>query len=144
MNFVPKAPDGNGYHPPQTGYIVTRGLSVTLDNLDAVGRTIDAAIGAGVTHLGGVSFGLRDQRGAYASALAAAVKDAEEQASALAGAAHLHLGPVRTINAGGYNPPVPTPVFRAMAAASVAAPTDIPPSEVDVRANVTVTYALVP
>ena len=33
LNFVPKPPPGDNYRPPQTGFIVTRGLSITIDNL---------------------------------------------------------------------------------------------------------------
>jgi uncharacterized protein len=144
MTFVPKPVNSTDYHPPRTGYVVTRSLGITVDNLDVVGRTIDAAVAAGITDLGGVSYGLRDQRAAYSIALAAAVKDAEAQASAIAEAAHMHLGALRNVNAGGFVAPLPGPVFRAAAQAAAPLPTEIQPSNITVRATVSATYRLTP
>ncbi len=143
LNFVPKPPPGDNYKPPQTGFIVTRALSITIDNLSNVGGVIDAAVAAGVTQVNGVSFGLRDERGAHAAALGAAVEDAAAQAAAIAQAAHLHLGAVRTISS--VQSPVFAPqVMRIAAVAAAPVPTQITPSAVEVHATVTVTYDLAP
>ena len=145
VNFVPKPQDNAGYKPPRTGFIVTRSIDVTISDLTAVGKSIDAAVAAGVSEIGGVSYGLRERRGVYASALAAAVQDAEAQATAVAAAAHMRLGGIRSIAAGSaYVPPVVQPMMRAAAAAPAPPPTEIQPSDVDVRATVNVTYYLVP
>ncbi|MGA3036091.1 MAG: SIMPL domain-containing protein [Vulcanimicrobiaceae bacterium] len=144
LNFVPKPPPGDNYKPPQTGFIVTRALSITIDNLSNVGGVIDAAVAAGVTQVNGVSFGLRDDRGAHAAALAAAVEDAATQAAAIAQAAHMHLGAIRRVSS------VQSPVFApqmmrvATLAAAPAVPTQISPSSVEIHATVTVTYELAP
>ena len=143
VNFIPKPTDASSYKPPRTGYVVTRSLGVTIDNLDLVGRAIDAAVAAGVTDLGGVSYGIRDTRGAYAQALAAAVRDAESQASAIAEAAHLRVDGIRAISTGGYvPPPMPLQALGRVAAAPANVPTEIPPSNIDVRASVSITYYL--
>lgn len=144
LNFIPRPNDAATYKPPRTGYVVTRSVSITIDQLDAVGRAIDAAVAAGVTDVGGVSYGLRDRRALWSLALAAAVKDAETQATAVAAAAHLRIAGVRTINAGGYFAPVPLPmqVMRASAAPAPNVPTDVQPSNIDMRATVNVVYNL--
>lgn len=141
ISFVPKPEATSQYKPPRTGYIVTRQLAVTIDNLALVGRAIDAAVAAGATQIDGVAYGLRDTESAYAKALAAAVRDAAVQAAALAEAAHLRLGTIQSMTTGRSLPVAPAPLFR-VAAAEV--PTTIPPSDVQVNASVTVTYGLQP
>ena len=144
VNFVPKPTDATSFKPPRTGYVVTRSLDVTLNDLTAVGRAIDGAVAAGVSDIGGVSYGFKDRRAVYAEALAAAVRDAGTQANAIATAAGLRLGPIRAINAGGsVVPRQPVLMGRAMAANAAPVPTEIQPSDIDVSASVTVTYDLV-
>ena len=143
LNFIPKPPAGENYKPPRTGYVVTRGLSIVIDNLSTVGAVIDAAVAAGVTQVNGVSYGLRDERAAHAAALAAAVQDAAMQATAIAQAAHLHLGAIRRMSTVPSTPVFAPQVLR-MAVAAPAVPTQITPSAVEVHASVTVTYLLVP
>jgi uncharacterized protein len=144
VSFVPKPSAGENYKPPRTGFIVTRSLSITIDNLSSVGSTIDAAVGAGVTQIDGVAFGLRDDRNAHAAALAAAVHDANAQAAAIAQAAHLRLGAIRRI-ATGEAPQIGPVRLQALALkAAPAVPTEIAPSQVNVHATVTITYAVSP
>jgi uncharacterized protein len=122
----------------QYGYFVTRSINVV--NLDParVGEAVDAATSGGATELSGIAFAVRDQRGAYGEALAAAFADAQAQAQTLAAASHVALGRIVRIDAGGSGG-FPGPIaFR------VAAPmaTTIAPSDVDVSASVTVTYSI--
>ncbi|MBV8601083.1 MAG: SIMPL domain-containing protein [Candidatus Eremiobacteraeota bacterium] len=145
VSFVPKPTDNSGYKPPRTGYIVTRSLDVSLNDLSAVGRAIDAAVAAGVGEVSGVSYGFRDRHAVYNEALAAAVRDAASQAAAIAAAANLKLGGIRAINAGGGPGPRPLQVMGRVMAASMPAPsppTEIQPSDIDVSANVTIVYEL--
>ena len=142
LNFVPKPPPGDNYKPPQTGFIVTRGLSITIDNLSNVGGAIDAAVAAGVTQVNGVNFGVRDERAAHAAALAAAVEDAAAQASAIAQAAHMHLGAIRRISSVQSPPVFAARAMTLAVKAPVQVPTEITPSSIEVHATVTVTYAL--
>lgn len=124
------------------GYIVTRTATVAGLDPSKVGPVIDACAAAGATGIDGVTFGLRNQNQARGQALAAAVADAASQAKALAAAAHVRLVRFQRIEAGQTYVPGPMPMAR-MATADVA-PTQIPPSNVEVRASVTVTYAIAP
>jgi hypothetical protein len=144
LNFVPKPAPGDNYKPPQTGFIVTRGLSITVDNLSNAGGAIDAAVAAGVTQVNGVSFGVRDERGAHAAALADAVEDAAVQATAIAQAAHLHLGAIRRISSVQSPPVFAARVMTLAVRPPAQVPTEITPSSIQVHATVTVTYALAP
>jgi uncharacterized protein YggE len=144
LNFVPKPAPNDNYKPPRTGYIVTRSLSIVVDNLSTVGAVIDAAVAAGVTQVNGVAYGLRDERGAHAAALAAAVADAAAQATAIAQAAHLRVGAVRRMSTVQSAPVFAPQVLRMSVASTAQVPTQITPSAVEVNANITVTYQLLP
>jgi uncharacterized protein YggE len=143
VRFVPKPDATSTFKPPVTGYVVTRSIDVTQNDVNAVGKTVDAAVAAGVAGVNGIAFTLRDRRALYAQALAAAMRDAEAQAGALADAAHMRLAGIRTISAAPSDiSPQPLRQVSRMAAAPV--PTEIQPSDVEVRASITVTYYLQP
>ncbi|MBV9271902.1 MAG: SIMPL domain-containing protein [Candidatus Eremiobacteraeota bacterium] len=152
MNFVPRpeqTPQTPGIAMPvqrneRYGYIVNRGLTVTIHDTKNAGRAIDVAVAAGVTDIGGVAFGIADQRSAFGSALKRAVQDAESQAKALASAANLRIVRVRTIQQGYAVPQPPVPMMRTMAAAAEAVPTQIEPGSVSVQATVTITFDAAP
>ena len=128
------------------GYVVTRGITVTTSRTDQAGAIVDAGVAAGVSNVNGVSFGLRDSRGAYRAALAAAVADADAQAQALAAAAHVRIVRTLSIGAGSYSAPRPYPLAGRIAAAVLAppVPTDIQANDQTVTATVSVTYEIAP
>lgn len=143
VTFNPRPVQPNPQFPQRFGYVVTRSVSVTMPRTDQVGAVIDAAVAAGVTNVGGVTFGLRDNRGAYREALASAVADAEQQARALADAAHVRLGRIQRLAPIGPIVPGPRPVtFGRVATAAAPVPTEVQPSELNVQANVSVTYQI--
>ena len=137
----PQQPQGS--FPPireRYGYFVYRGITVTLHKLPLVGKAVDSAIAAGVTDIGGVSFGVSNRKGQQSAALRAAVLDARSQAESMASAAGLHIVRIRTMQQGFAQPPVP--LMRTMAApvAAPAPPTQIEPNSVETQATVTITY----
>jgi hypothetical protein len=144
--YNPRPPQPNPQFAQRYGYVVTRTVGVTTPRIDQVGAAIDAAVAAGVTSVNGVSFRLHDQRGAYRTALASAVADAQEQARALADAAHVHLGGIRRIAPVGPIVPGPRPLNVAFSRTAQAAPvpTDVQPSDLSVQADVTITYQIAP
>jgi len=117
-------------------------VTVTTDQTNAAGTIVDAAVASGVTSIGGVTFGMRDDRGARREALAAAVADAQAQARALADAAHVRLGRVVRMAPPGYAPG-PRPMVLQQIGRTMATPTNIEPSDLTVTASVDVTYAIV-
>ncbi len=138
-NPPPKPPDvpqqGQRY-----GYTVNRDVSVTVHQLALVGKTIDAAVRAGVTDVGGISFDTSDTRGQFAQALQDAVRQARAHAQAMAAAAGLHIVRVKVMQEGMpaiVRPEMTAAVYRA---APAPVPTQIEPSAVETRATVTVTY----
>ena len=146
VTYNPRPAQPNPQFQQRYGFVVTRYVSVTSAQTDRVGAIIDAAIAAGVTNVNNVAFGLRDNRSAYRTALAAALADADGQARALAAAAHLHIVRVLAISNGASPVPIhPVARFAAVAlAAPPPVPTDLEPSSLSLTATVSVTYEIAP
>jgi uncharacterized protein YggE len=124
------------------GFVVTRNAQINVGVIAQTGAVIDAATAAGATQINGVSYGFRDRRAVERAALAAAVADAYAQAEAIASAAHVSI--VRLLHIGTDSP---SARFAPMAIgmvrkAEAPVPTTISPSDLDVSASVTVTYAI--
>ena len=142
VQYNPRPPKTVPGDTARYGYITNRFLEVD-SSVDGVGKAIDLAIGAGATNISSVTFGLRDRKGAYNQALAAAVADARSQADALAAAAGLKIVRVRTISTGGSYAPRPMAFAAARVQADAGTPTEIDPAgPVDVTATVNVGYAV--
>ena len=91
------------------GYTVFNQVRVTVRDVDAVGKTLDAVVTSGANLSGGVSFTLSDSKmeEAYADALTAALKNAEGKAQVLATGLGVSLGkPKEVIEGGAARPPV--------------------------------------
>lgn len=140
----------NPTYVPRYGYVATRQLAVTVAAVANAGAVVDAALAAGVTTVSNVQFQLVDKRAAYDEALARALKDAGGQAQAVATAGGMHLGPVKNVRVSPalLNQQLVGTQSTAPRGAAVSAPrnagTDLRPAPVEVRADVTVTYSLLP
>jgi uncharacterized protein YggE len=102
------------------GYEATNDVVVVLRDLARAGEVIDAAASAADDdiRMGAPSFGIEDPGELLADARREAVDKATKQASELALAAGVTLGPIRSIVEGPAGaPPGPRPMLRAMAAA---------------------------
>jgi len=129
------------------GFVTTRALDVTVDRIENAGKVVDLATSAGVTSVDGVSFDLKDRKGAYQQALVAALKDAQGSAEALAAGGNLRLVRIARIAVNSSEPgPIAFGQFRGYAAPMAAAtppPTSIAPNgPIDVTAHVEVTYEI--
>jgi hypothetical protein len=104
------------------GYEASNDVVVVLRDLDRAGDVVDAAAGAvgDDIRMGALTFGIEDPSDLLADARRRAVATAARQASGLALAAGVALGPiVRIVEGSGGAPPTPRPMLRAMAAESV-------------------------
>ncbi|MGD0052427.1 MAG: SIMPL domain-containing protein [Vulcanimicrobiaceae bacterium] len=147
LTFVARPAEPNPAFAQRYGYVVTRRVGVTTDALGSVGALIDAGVAAGATNVEGVSFQLRDERAAQRDALVAAYADADAQAEAVAGAAHLRLARIASIEIGAAAQPIRPLTYMGTAvarSASAVVPTDIQPSSLSVRETVVVVYDLAP
>jgi uncharacterized protein len=130
----------NGSIPPRvTGYQANQSLSVKVRKIDNSGAVIDAAVAAGATQVGGISFSVSDPTAATAQARAAAMADAKKRASALAQAAGVSLGALITVTE--LSAPAPVPyVAGDLAAPGVSTP--VQPGTTDLEVDVQATFAV--
>jgi len=124
------------------GYTARNEINVTIDNLDNVGKVIDASINAGATNVNRISFGLKNNAAHKKSALTKAFDAAKEKAQAIAQASSLNLKKIKSILESDAQIIPPPAAFRSMQAAGLgaAAETPITPGNVEVRGNLTVVY----
>jgi uncharacterized protein YggE len=123
------------------GYQATNNLRVTVDDVTAVGRLLDAAVGAGTNRVTSLQFEARDTEAARTEALRRAVLNAREQAEAMASALGVPLGSAVEVH-GGVQQPGPRGAFMAMDMAMARVETPIEAAESSVTAQVTIRYRL--
>jgi uncharacterized protein YggE len=117
------------------GYVASSSVTV-VSAIGKAGAIVDAAVRAGADGVSGPGLSRSDQDALYRGALADAVADAKDKASALAKAAGLTLGGAQSVQEGS----APTPVVWAAAKAADSAGVPIEPGTQEITATVTVTY----
>ena len=138
--------DGTYEQPEQriVGYQANNAVTVRQRKLGEFGRVIDTLVGAGANQVSGPSFQMDDPDAASDEARLTAMKKARARAELYARAAGLRVGRILSISeSGGYNPGPPV-LFARMAAASAPAPSPVAAGEIQLNANVTVLFELMP
>lgn len=126
------------------GYAALNNVRATVPDVQAVGRVIDTAVGAGANRVSALSFEASNTEEARQEALARAVRTARLQAQAIADALGRRLGPAVEVH-GGAAEPGPRPMMQAIQLrASEAAPTPIEAADQTVTASVTIRFMLGP
>ena len=120
-------------------FTAANSVTVTTKVIAQAGSIVDAAVAAGANTVSGPSLSPSNQAALQRAALKAAVADAHGRALAIAQAAHVRLGAVRTVTEG-----TSTPITfgEAPKAAAAAPATPVEPGTVQVEEDVTVTYAI--
>ena len=144
--------DWNSSTQEITGYEMSTSLTVSDIPIDQAGTMISQAIAAGVNSLDSVSYFCSTYDESYQEALNKAVAVAQNKAQALAEAGGRTLGEVISIEEYGYNPSQRYAGGSAnlvreesgAGAANMAAAADmsVMPGEIQVEAQVTVTFSL--
>lgn len=137
------------YGKDKTIYQVENSISIETGKLSCIGDIIDTAVSNGANRIDSVTFSLspKKEQEYRASALSAAVDMASHDAEAVLSALGRSLGSVQTVNVvKSYNPPVYYGASDSMAymiqAESAPAPTPIDPGDVEVTADVSITYRI--
>lgn len=111
--------------------------------VEQAGELMQAATDAGATEVGSLEYSSTSYEESYAEALAQAVKDSRPKAEAIAEAGGVRLGDVVSVSEGYQDMSYLAKANGAYAAAEEAdMGIDIAPGEVDIEAQVTVTYAI--
>lgn len=119
------------------GYTASNTVLAHVRDLVRAGGIIDAAVSAGANQVSGLSFVRSDETELYRDALKAAITDARGKARVLAAESGVTLGKViRVVEEGGAVP------FNVMEDARALADAPIEPGKQEVKANVSVTFAV--
>jgi uncharacterized protein len=133
----------NGKRVPR-GYVARNSIEVRVDDVSRVGELLEAAVNQGATSVSGLRFDLKDHAKLEREAVRLAVVNARLKAEAAAAGAGRTLDRlVRIDETGGPTPPVPMPFLRTAVAAEAgggAPPVSV--GQIEVRAQVTVTFGL--
>lgn len=129
----------------EKGFRATNAFVVSTKNLESVGSLLDVGVQAGATNVESISFELSDakEREVKTDALRRAATNAREKANALAEGSGVRISKVRTITENSYyvQPFYRSDVMSMKAeAAGAPAPTPISPGQVQVSAQVSVSY----
>ncbi|MFG1345027.1 SIMPL domain-containing protein [Xanthobacter autotrophicus DSM 431] len=136
---------GNREPPKLTGFEVRNQVRITVRQLDTLGPLLDKVMQSGANQASGLSFSLSDLPALEREARLASVKEAMEQAKALAGAAGLRLTRINSIQPESLGGPVlPPPMMMMKADAASRAPVPVEAGEIDVRARTVIVYEVEP
>lgn len=145
LNLQPQYDYQQNESPRLRGYQAMNRVTVEIRDLNRVGATADAVVGAGVNQIDGISFGLVNPRQAEDQARMAAVQALQAKANLYAHALGVQLGGIRNLSeGGGYVPAPPVPQFaRAAVALDSVETTRVSPGELTVRINISGVYDIV-
>jgi uncharacterized protein len=129
-------PNTNRAGTAVVNYTATNSVTARIKKIASSGEIIDAVVRAGANLVGGPSFARSDQQALSRMALKAAIADARARAGAIAAAAHVTLGRVRSVTEASSGPITSSPLVEKSAATPVAAGT------IQTEADVTVTFAI--
>ena len=118
-------------------YTATNSVTVHVRSIGNAGPVVDAAVHAGTNEIDGPSLAASDQLLLSRRALKAAYADARGRAQALASAAGVKLGAVRSVSEESATSPQP---FAGVAAKVASTP--VSAGTVSIEADVTVTFAI--
>jgi len=126
--------------PKIAGYRASNTVTVKVEDLDLLGKVIDAGVLAGANQLRGVTFDVRDNDKLQQQALQLATKNAQQKAEAIAAALHMRLGMVLEVQEEAAYLQHPTVARGYTMAAAEATP--VQPGQVQVSADVRIRYRI--
>jgi uncharacterized protein len=128
--------------PTVSGYRAENSITVQTGELDLVGPLIDTAIGAGANRINSLNYSLRADSKVRSQAIAKAARDAQTQASALAEALGVKLGPVIKASTESEVHIVPLAKFAGSTTMAANVQTPIAAGQVTVPATVSLIYGI--
>ena len=131
----------NGKRVPR-GYVARNSIEVRVDDVGRVGELLEAVVNQGATSVSGLRFDVKDEGKLEREAVRRAVTNARLKAEAAAAGAGRTLDRLVRIEEAGVRPPAPVPFARAVVADAGGGAPPVAAGQVEVRAQVTVTFSL--
>lgn len=137
-------PMRNGDRNTIDGYEATNSVTIIVDDLNLVGKIIDAALSHGANQVNSLNFGLRDKKIHENEALRLAIADARRKAEVAASALGKTIVGVRnvSINSSSVVTPRNAKLARAMAEDSINVETPIESGTVQCSASVHIEFEI--
>jgi uncharacterized protein YggE len=138
QDYRPDPANNNEMRP--SGYVATNNVNIRFRDIARAGRIIDALVAEGANNVNGPSFGIADREPAMDEARTRAITAARARAELYAralGTRVLRIVAISEVTSGG-----PIMLQSANFARAEAADTRIEPGEVEIEANVMVTFEL--
>ncbi len=124
------------------GYRADTTLTVTVREVSLVGQAVEASLGAGVTEVRGVSYGKKDEEALKNEVLRLAVASAQRKADVIAGALGRRLGSAISVDEQGFSVNAPETRLYMAKAMGAGAPDAFAPGSIEVRASVSILFAM--
>ncbi|WP_240724739.1 SIMPL domain-containing protein [Onishia niordana] len=141
-NYVQGPVNAEGQPERQVRTQLTRPITLTLDDLDALPDLLDALTHAGVDSLDGVSYDLKDRRAASDKALALAIDRAKDKAALMAERLDINLGRVLLVQETQMPRFQPQMMMRSADAASKEMTSEYRPGQIEIEAEVAIHWTI--
>lgn len=123
-----------------TGYRAANRVTVIARDLEAVGPTLDALVGAGANDISNISFDFAESDELYDAARRDAVSKLRQRADLYASAAGVRVGRILELSESGGFQPMPFQMGRM--AAEAAPSTPVAPGQLTLQITVSATYEI--
>ena len=139
LSLQPRYNRQNRQAPKIDGYDARNTVSAKTYDLDNVGAMLDALVKAGVNNINGVQFSIKDSKSAKNKAREDAIREAKAKAEAMAAAAGVKLGKLKSLSesGGNFRPESMAYAARSMDIASVSTPISAGEQQINVTVNMT-------
>lgn len=142
-NYDNRRNNGSRPAPRIDGYEARNTVSVTSDDIEAVGVMLDALVRAGVNNINNISFSVKDPKAAKDEARTQAIQDARSKAEDMAQAAGVKLGKLVSMNEAGGSFPQRGQVQLSRAAVLDSGSTPISAGEQTLSVTVNMVYEII-
>lgn len=143
LSLSPKMVYDNNQPPKMVGYVAQNTVNVRVRDLDGLGAVLDRLVSTGANEISGISFAREDMAEAEDKARADAVVDARRRAELMAEAAGMRIGQIRMLSDAAI-PEGPRPLMAMRAEAKADSSVPIAAGELEVSAQVTAVFDLLP
>ncbi len=137
LSLQPRYNYQNRQAPKIEGYEARNTVSAKTYDLDNVGAMLDALVKAGVNNINGVQFSIKDSKAAKEKAREDAIREARAKAEAMASAAGVKLGKLKSLSesGGNFRPQSVAYAARSMDIAQASTPVSAGEQEISVTVN---------
>ena len=139
LSLKPRYNYQNRQSPKIDGYEARNTVTAKTHNLDNVGAMLDALVKAGVNNINGVQFSVKDPKAAQEKAREDAILEAKAKAEAMAKAAGVKLGNLKSLteSRGNFSPQPVAYARSSLDSASVSTPISAGEQSLSITVNMT-------